>query len=119
MPPLLASSADLICSAMQLDPQNTIPSKPYAQELGITDDAVADRITNKFLQLDPPEGKLSDWRKKELETAAREKEKKRRNTRAREEGCGLIGRRKRASLGKEALNRVRSVPFHMCSSSLS
>lgn len=92
---------------IQIDPQNTIPSRAYTTELEVPQDVVSDRIANKYLQLDPPEGKMSDWRKKELETRDKEKEKRRKRKRASEDGCGLIGRRKQASLGKETLARVK------------
>lgn len=78
------------------------------ETLGIPHDVAGERIANKYLQLDPPEGKMSDRRKEELAIKAQEKEKKR-VKRAREGECGLIGRRKRLSLGKEAEHRIRSV----------
>lgn len=65
-----------------------------------------ERIANKYLQLDPPEGKMSDQRRAELAKRAGEKEK-RQVKRAKEGECGLIGRRKRMSLGKEAEHRIR------------
>lgn len=50
------------------------------------------------MQLDLPEGKVSDRRKAELAVREAEKEKKRAK-RQREGDCGLAGRRKRKSLG--------------------
>jgi ribonuclease P protein subunit POP4 len=91
----------------KIDPQNTLPSKPYTEELDISRDAVSDRVANKYLQLDPPEGKMSDWRKKELEVREIEKSKKRKRTRATTDGCGLIGRRKQRSLGEDVLAKVK------------
>lgn len=49
---------------------------------------------------------MSDRRKKELTVRLAEKDKKL-VKRAREGECGLIGRRKRLSLGKEAEHRIR------------
>lgn len=60
------------------------------------------------MQLDPPEGKESDWRKLELAGRAREVEKKK-VKRNKEGDCGLIGRRKRKRLAKGDEKVVRSV----------
>lgn len=49
---------------------------------------------------------MSDWRKAELAKRDQEKQKKR-VKKAREGECGLVGRKKRRSLGKEAEHRIR------------
>lgn len=73
-----------------------------------------ERLSGKLLQLDPPEGKVSDQRKAELAVIEKEKEKKR-VKRTREGGCGLMGRRKRAAMGKDAVGSVKSVSPTMLS----
>lgn len=97
-----------LLSGAQIDPRETILSKSYLQELAIPGDVAAERIANKYLQLDPPEGKMSDRRKDELARRAVEKEKKR-IKKVRDGECGLVGRRKRLTVSKEAQHRVRCV----------
>ncbi|GAA5843981.1 hypothetical protein JCM11251_005931 [Rhodosporidiobolus azoricus] len=89
----------------KLDTTDALSTQSYLAELAIPTEAADERVTGKFLQLDLPEGKESDWRKAELAKRASEKEKKRAK-RAREGECGLMGKRKRASRGKEAVKRV-------------
>ncbi|GAA5821152.1 hypothetical protein JCM3770_005694 [Rhodotorula araucariae] len=91
----------------RLDPKNALATQPYLQELSIPAEVAEERVAGKLLQLDLPEGKVSDWRKAELAKRASEKEKKRAKCQ-RDGDCGLSGRRKRASLGKGA---VRSVSY--------
>ncbi|KAI5475019.1 ribonuclease P protein subunit POP4 [Pseudohyphozyma bogoriensis] len=69
----------------------TTPAKSFAEALLLPDNIIADRVTGKLIQLEPPEGKMSDRRKAEL--AKRDKEKAKKEE-ARK--CGLVGRRKRA-----------------------
>ncbi|GAA5870762.1 hypothetical protein JCM8547_001702 [Rhodosporidiobolus lusitaniae] len=89
----------------KLEAKDAAPAKSYLVELSISDNAADERVAGKFLQLDLPEGKISDQRKEELAKREREKEKKR-NKRMREGDCGLGGRRKRASRGKGAVRKV-------------
>ncbi|GAA6028502.1 hypothetical protein JCM8097_007250 [Rhodosporidiobolus ruineniae] len=89
----------------KLDPRDDLKPQPYLTELAIPTDAADERVAGKFLQLDAPEGKQSDWRKAELAKRELEKDKKR-TKRQREGDCGLAGRRKRASMGKDAVKRV-------------
>ncbi|BGP41455.1 RNase P/RNase MRP complex subunit [Rhodotorula kratochvilovae] len=91
----------------RLDPKDALAAQPYLQELSIPAAVADERVAGKLLQLDLPEGKISDWRKAELATRAQEKDKKR-VKRQREGDCGLGGRRKCASSGKAA---VRSVSY--------
>ncbi|BGP17685.1 hypothetical protein JCM10213_003590 [Rhodosporidiobolus nylandii] len=89
----------------KLDPHDPIPTQPYLAALSVPTDAADERVSGKFLQLDTPEGKVSDQRKEEL--AKREQEKaKKRTKRAREGDCGLAGKRKRASMGEAATRKV-------------
>ncbi|GAA5877485.1 hypothetical protein JCM1840_003865 [Sporobolomyces johnsonii] len=80
----------------KLDPRDNLPVHPYLQSLAIPADVADERLAGKYLQLDPPEGKMSDWRKAELATKDKEKHKKRAKT-PKEGHCGLMGRRKRAA----------------------
>lgn len=82
----------------RLDPKESIRPKSYTQELAIPAEVAEERVVGKLLQLDLPEGKVSDRRKAELAVREAEKEKKRAK-RQREGDCGLAGRRKRKSLG--------------------
>ncbi|GAA5904718.1 hypothetical protein JCM8208_001335 [Rhodotorula glutinis] len=89
----------------RLDPREAVASKPYLQELAIPADVAEERIAGKLLQLDLPEGKVSDRRKAELAKRDAEKDKKRAK-RLREGDCGLSGRRKRAARGSAAAGSV-------------
>ncbi|GAA5920402.1 hypothetical protein JCM6882_003265 [Rhodosporidiobolus microsporus] len=89
----------------KLDPKDALSTQSYLSELTIPTEAAEERVAGKFLQLDLPEGKMSDWRKAELAKREGEKEKKRAK-RAREGDCGLTGRRKQAARGKDAVRRV-------------
>ena len=92
----------------QLDPANVLPaSTPYLSALSIPAAAAADRIEAKYLQLDPPEGKVSDRRKGQLALRQGEKDA-RRLRRQREADCGLVGKRRRVGEGK-GKEVVRSV----------
>lgn len=62
------------------------------------------------MQLDLPEGKVSDRRKAELAVREAEKEKKRAK-RHRGGDCGLAGRRKRKSLGGAPPDTIQYVHF--------
>ncbi|BGP25853.1 ribonuclease P protein subunit POP4 [Rhodotorula toruloides] len=90
----------------KLDPRDALSTQCYLKELSIPTDVADERIAGKLLQLDLPEGKLSDRRKAELAVREGEKEKKRAK-KAREGDCGLAGRRKRATMGKAAVRAVR------------
>lgn len=81
----------------------------YLKEMSIPAEVADERIAGKLLQLDLPEGKMSDRRKAELAVRESEKEKKRAK-KAREADCGLAGRRKRATMGKSAVRAVQCVP---------
>jgi ribonuclease P protein subunit POP4 len=70
----------------------------------------AERLTGKYLQLEPPQGKESDERKAELLTRSNEKAKKKKKV-LREGECGLIGRRKRKVLAKGQELIVKLVRF--------
>lgn len=97
-------------SCTQIDPPNTLLATPYGVVLSIPSPVAAERLSSKYLQLDAPEGKLSDRRKAEL--AKREEEKaKKRTKRLRDAECGMVGRRKRARRGDEVEKPVRCVPF--------
>ncbi|GAA5993620.1 hypothetical protein JCM10908_000644 [Rhodotorula pacifica] len=85
----------------RLDPKEQVKPKSYTQELSIPADVAEERVVGKLLQLDLPEGKVSDRRKAELAVREAEKEKKR-SRRQREGDCGLAGRRKRKALGARA-----------------
>ncbi|GAA5856159.1 hypothetical protein JCM9279_004932 [Rhodotorula babjevae] len=89
----------------RLDPRDSVASQPYLQELAIPAEVADERIAGKLLQLDLPEGKVSDRRKAELVKRDLEKDKKRAK-RVREGDCGLSGRRKRAARGKAAAGSV-------------
>ncbi|CEQ41503.1 SPOSA6832_03238 [Sporobolomyces salmonicolor] len=89
----------------KLDPRDNLAVQPYLQSLAIPADVAEERVAAKYLQLDPPLGKLSDWRKAELATKDKEREKKRAK-RAKEGDCGLMGRRKRAARGHHAVAAV-------------
>ncbi|GAA5998363.1 hypothetical protein JCM5350_007432 [Sporobolomyces pararoseus] len=89
----------------KLDPKDALKADPYLGSLRIPTQVAEERLSGKLLQLDPPEGKISDQRKAELAVKEREKEKKR-IKRLREGECGLTGRRKRASMGKDAAGSV-------------
>jgi ribonuclease P protein subunit POP4 len=93
---------------VQLDPKDVLKTQPYLDSLRIPTQVAEERISGKLLQLDPPEGKVSDQRKAELALKEREKEKKRMK-RVREGECGLMGKRKRASMGKAAVGSVKYV----------
>ncbi|GAA5828174.1 hypothetical protein JCM5353_007819 [Sporobolomyces roseus] len=98
----------------RLDPRDTLKAQPYLQSLRIPTQVAEERLSGKLLQLDPPEGKVSDQRKGELAVIESEKEKKR-IKRAREGDCGLAGRRKRKLMGKDAvgsINYAAVVPVH-------
>lgn len=99
---------------MQLDPRDAIPTQPYLQELSIPAEVADERVAGKLLQLDLPQGKVSDWRKAELAKRDAEKDKKRQK-RLREGDCGLSGRRKRASQGEAAVGSVQcALMFSQC-----
>ena len=83
-------------------------AQPYLQSLHIPTQVADERISGKLLQLDPPEGKVSDQRKAELAVIESEREKKR-VKRAREGDCGLAGRRKRKLMGKDAVGSIKFV----------
>ncbi|GAA5950508.1 hypothetical protein JCM21900_004834 [Sporobolomyces salmonicolor] len=89
----------------KLDPRDHLAVQPYLQSLAIPADVAEERVAAKYLQLDPPLGKSSDWRKAELATKDKEREKKRAK-RAKEGDCGLMGRRKRAARGRHAVAAV-------------
>ncbi|GAA6015858.1 hypothetical protein JCM10207_008820 [Rhodosporidiobolus poonsookiae] len=89
----------------KLDPRDSLAPKPYLTELAIPADVADERVTAKFLQLDLPEGKVSDQRKAELAKRELEKDKKR-SKRQREGDCGLAGKRKRKAMGKDAVDKV-------------
>ncbi|GAA5836767.1 hypothetical protein JCM3766R1_006258 [Sporobolomyces carnicolor] len=89
----------------KLDPSDALKPQPYLDSLRIPTQVAEERLSGKLLQLDPPEGKVSDQRKAELAVKEKEKEKKR-NKRLREGDCGLMGRRKRASTGEDAVGSV-------------
>jgi len=91
-----------------LDPRDTLKAQPYLQSLRIPTQVAEERLSGKLLQLDPPEGKVSDQRKGELAVIESEKEKKR-IKRAREGDCGLAGRRKRKLMGKDAVGSIKFV----------
>ena len=95
-------------SRSQLDPKETIRPKSYTQELAIPTEVAEERVVGKLLQLDLPEGKVSDRRKAELAVREAEKEKKRAK-RQREGDCGLAGRRKRKSLGRTPPDSIQCV----------
>ncbi|SCV70424.1 BQ2448_1818 [Microbotryum intermedium] len=98
----------------KIDPHSTIPSKPYLESLNIPDDVARERIANKYLQLEPSEGKESDRRKAELATRRAEKDK-RTIAKIRRGGCGLVGKARRRKLGKAVDERIRYdsvVPLH-------
>lgn len=105
----------------KLDPANVLPAdSTFLSALSIPDDVAADRLDDKFLQLDPPQGKVSDRRKAQLAMRAREKDAKRLR-RQREADCGLIGKRRRVANGKgkrpaEGIRCVAVVDCRTCSS---
>ncbi|CDR39458.1 RHTO0S04e05336g1_1 [Rhodotorula toruloides] len=90
----------------KLDTRDALSTQGYLKELSIPTEVADERIAGKLLQLDLPEGKMSDRRKAELAVRESEKEKKRAK-KAREGDCGLAGRRKRAAMGKAAVKAVR------------
>ncbi|BGP33409.1 RNase P/RNase MRP complex subunit [Rhodotorula toruloides] len=90
----------------KLDPRDALSAQSYLKALSIPTEVADERIAGKLLQLDLPEGKMSDRRKAELAVREGEKEKKRAK-KAREGDCGLAGRRKRAAMGKAAVRAVR------------
>ncbi|GAA6023173.1 hypothetical protein JCM11491_003287 [Sporobolomyces phaffii] len=89
----------------KLDPNDALKADPYLDSLRIPTQVAEERLSGKLLQLDPPLGKVSDQRKAELAVIEREKDKKR-TKRTREGDCGLMGRRKRAAAGKDAVDSV-------------
>ncbi|GAA5883131.1 hypothetical protein JCM3774_005328 [Rhodotorula dairenensis] len=89
----------------RLDPKETVRPKSYTQELAIPTEVAEERVVGKLLQLDLPEGKVSDRRKAELAVREAEKEKKL-SKRRREGDCGLAGRRKRKALGSRAPDSI-------------
>ncbi|GAA5895395.1 RNase P/RNase MRP complex subunit [Sporobolomyces salmoneus] len=98
----------------KLDPKDVVKTQPYLDSLKIPTQVAEERLSGKLLQLDPPEGKVSDQRKAELAVIEKEKEKKR-TKRFREGDCGLMGKRKRASRGKDAagsVNYAAVLPVH-------
>jgi len=102
----------------QLDPRDTVAPQPYLQELDIPAEVAEERVAGKLLQLDLPEGKVSDRRKAELAKRDLEKDKKR-TKRVREGDCGLSGRRKRASRGKAGAGSIQCVlPLALATRSL-
>ncbi|POY72162.1 hypothetical protein BMF94_4799 [Rhodotorula taiwanensis] len=98
----------------RLDPKDVIKPKSYTQELSIPTGVAEERVAGKLLQLDLPEGKVSDRRKAQLAVREAEREKKRAK-RTREGDCGLAGRRKRKALGgraPEAIHYAAVQPVH-------
>ncbi|KPV74297.1 uncharacterized protein RHOBADRAFT_54140 [Rhodotorula graminis WP1] len=89
----------------RLDPREHVAPRPYLQELDIPADVAEERVAGKLLQLDLPEGKVSDRRKADLAKRDLEIERKRAK-RLREGDCGLSGRRKRAARGTAAAGSV-------------
>ncbi|GAA6059763.1 hypothetical protein JCM10212_001971 [Sporobolomyces blumeae] len=89
----------------KLDPRDNLKVKPYLEALEIPTGAADERLSGKLQQLDPPAGKVSDQRKAELAKKDAEKEK-RAAKRKRDGDCGLVGRRKRAAMGKAAATSV-------------
>ncbi|KDE05639.1 hypothetical protein MVLG_04010 [Microbotryum lychnidis-dioicae p1A1 Lamole] len=98
----------------KIDPRSTVLSKPYLESLNIPDDVAQERIANKYLQLEPPEGKESDRRKAELATRKAEKDK-RTLAKIRQSGCGLVGKARRKRLGRTVDEKIRYdsvLPLH-------
>ncbi|GAA5991481.1 hypothetical protein JCM11641_002054 [Rhodosporidiobolus odoratus] len=98
----------------RVDPKNAMNPQHYLTELSVPSEVADERLSGKFLQLETPEGKVSDQRKAELAKKEGEREKKRLK-RAREGDCGLAGRRKRGTMGNDAVRKVRYeavVPVH-------
>ncbi|KAL8279982.1 hypothetical protein RQP46_007563 [Phenoliferia psychrophenolica] len=90
----------------KVDPSSQIPTHPFLQTLGIPASVAADRLSAKYLQLETPEGKVSDRRKAQLKKREDDKDRKKTN-RVNEGACGLVGRRKRKKLGKAFEGNVR------------
>ena len=105
---MLTISHNVGVSRSQLDPKESIRPKSYTQELAVPTEVAEERVVGKLLQLDLPEGKVSDRRKAELAVREAEKEKKRAK-RQREGDCGLVGRRKRKSLGGTPPDSIQCV----------
>lgn len=81
----------------KIDPNGNLPTETFLQSLSIPPNVASERITSKYLQLEPPKGKMTEKRRIELEKKALMTEA-RKIKRVKEGECGLIGRRKRASL---------------------
>ena len=102
-------SACVANSFVKIDPKSSLPpAASFLTTLSIPENVANERLNSKYVQLEPPIGKESDWRKLELATRAEEKLKKK--SRAIRKGdCGLIGRRKRKRLSKEDEKIIRLV----------
>ncbi|KAK4705983.1 ribonuclease P protein subunit POP4, partial [Phenoliferia sp. Uapishka_3] len=90
----------------KIDPSNKAAAHSFLTSLDIPAAVAQDRLASKYLQLETPTGKVSDRRKAQLKKQEEEKEKRKVN-RVREGDCGLVGRRKRAALGKDFHGTVR------------
>lgn len=80
---------------VQIDPEDNVKPKTYAQELSIPAEVAEERVVGKLLQLDPPEGKVSDRRKAELAVQEAEKEKKKKSKKNKAKTPAQLKRRER------------------------
>ncbi|GAA6023332.1 hypothetical protein JCM8202_004619 [Rhodotorula sphaerocarpa] len=92
----------------RIDPEDNVKPKSYAQELAVPAEVAEERVVGKLLQLDPPEGKVSDRRKAELAVQEAEKEKKKKSKKNKAKTPAQLERRER----KAFLTSIpRSLPY--------